>query len=86
MSVQYKFTQTKNHRSRIVSNDVTPSARVTATVNREDNAEFVLASTPQGRTLYIQVPRSDGTGLDNVQLNGRQIRTLVRLFDRHAND
>lgn len=85
MSVEYKYTSTKNHRSRIVTNEVCAGDYVTSTRGREDNAQFALRSGANGQQLYIRVPRADGTGLDEVVLNGRQIRTLVRVFDRHNN-
>lgn len=85
MSIQYKYTPSKNHRARIVTREVAGVVETTTT-NREDNAIISLVSTPTGQSeLYIRVPRANGTGLDQVVLNGRQLRTLARVFDRHNN-
>jgi hypothetical protein len=85
MSIEYKLVPTKNNKSRIVTRYDEGNVVTTHLKGREDNAAFALQSSPTGQRLYIRVPRADGTGLDEVELNGRQLRTLRRIFDRHEN-
>lgn len=83
MSVEYKLVPTKNNRAR-VRKTAAQGYATTRVVGREDNAAFALHTDNTGATtMYVRVPRADGSGLDEVVLNGRQIRTLTRVFDRH---
>jgi hypothetical protein len=77
MSVEYRLVPTKNNRARVVSR-VDERAYVTEVVGREDGADFALESTRKGTKLFVTVP-----GAGQVILNGRQIRTLARVLNRH---
>jgi len=77
MSVEYRLVPTKNNRARVVSR-VNERAYVTEVTGREDGADFALESTRNGTKLFVTVP-----GAGQVVLNGRQIRTLSRILDRH---
>ena len=71
-----------NKQSRIINRTTQTNKFRTATKYRDEGSKnFALSTDTKGRTsLFIDSP--DGT---SVRLNGNELRTIRRIFEKHVN-
>jgi hypothetical protein len=83
MAIRYVLQPTKNHNARIASKKNEWCVRA-ATTNRDDGFDVEVYSDAKGNGKKLVISQG-GQRYDSVHLDSRQIQTLLRVLEKHAN-